>query len=61
MGRINKSDEISLLITKIFGVIFSGYLLASAIHPVEILIGSVLILGFAFCNIGGKDDEQCQN
>lgn len=62
--QLNKFDminELALLYIKIIGVAMSGYFLMSANNPIEILIGSVLILGFAFTKTDRKDNEQCQN
>ena len=54
-------NELALLYIKIIGVAMSGYFLMSANNPIEILIGSVLILGFAFTKTERKDNKKCQN
>lgn len=61
MNKFDMVNELALLYIKIIGVAMSGYFLMSANNPIEILIGSVLILGFAFIKTERKDNEQCQN
>lgn len=61
MDKFDMVNELALLYLKIIGVTMSGYFLMSANNSVEILIGSTLILGFAFTKTERKDNEQCQN
>ena len=61
MNKFDMVNELAILYIKIIGVAISGYFLMSANNPIEILIGSALILGFAFTKTERKDNEQCQN
>ena len=61
MNKLDMVNELALLYIKVVGVAMSGYFLMYANNPVEILIGSALILGFAFTKTERKGNEQCQN
>ena len=55
MNKFDMVNELAILYIKIIGVAMSGYFLMSANNPVEILIGSALILGFAFTKTERKE------